>query len=500
MIFNDNFISDPDTRKIMVYSNSKDQDQEVDEIDKLLSTFECDPHLLRNVFKNMDGDDDDGTNETSNCSDFSGNELPMVTPPMIKQIRKMKVLPDNQRFVQHDYIDFSQSDKEEILDKFNPLTGDTYESIILAGELNNLALIERRKIGAKRIGLRDIRTFPVKLHEMLHDEICQDIIEWLPHGRSFVVLDQEKLVNTILPCYLKREVKFNSFMRQLQLWGFVRIQDQSYYHQCFLRGMPGLVRRIELLSRKDNGGKKLVPNPDGEPNFYELAKYRPLPESIVVGNVEADNNLSNIDMSDNLSTVELSVEPFEPVLEMKATGYLNGNEPFEIFDSVPRSEPVHRLSSREESESYEGQERYLQPGEWQHTAKRRHSMFASSTDRNYFSSQLRSYYPHGPDSTYSYQNYHLSTDSYCYPNRGDINNVKEYDQEHHELRGYYDRVAHCHHANQFQNNFSSHGDFETMMSTSRRMPRSSILRDHPIRCKCQLCNSKCDTMKRRKSC
>lgn len=65
------------------------------------------------------------------------------------------------------------------------------------------------------------------------------------------------------------------------LWGFKRITNGidsgAYYHQLFLRQKPGLVRKMSLAKCKYAvKGTRPMRNPNDEPNFYKLAKIRPL--------------------------------------------------------------------------------------------------------------------------------------------------------------------------------------------------------------------------------
>ena len=113
--------------------------------------------------------------------------------------------------------------------------------------------------------------FPLKLHEILshieHDG-HDDIIGWLPHGRSFKIHKQKEFVQTVLPKYFVMTKK-SSFLRQLNLYGFNRLSgigpDQgSYCHEKFLRGLKYLSRRMSR--QKVNGNViRAAGNPDDEP-------------------------------------------------------------------------------------------------------------------------------------------------------------------------------------------------------------------------------------------
>ncbi|CAJ1946054.1 unnamed protein product [Cylindrotheca closterium] len=122
--------------------------------------------------------------------------------------------------------------------------------------------------------------FPLKLHETLtqiENDGHDDIIGWMPHGRSFKIHKQKEFAEIILPRYFVMTKK-SSFLRQLNLYGFNRFSagpDQgSYYHEKFLRGMKFLCRR--MTRQKVNGNRiRSAGNPDEEP---VLSSYPQCPD------------------------------------------------------------------------------------------------------------------------------------------------------------------------------------------------------------------------------
>lgn len=92
--------------------------------------------------------------------------------------------------------------------------------------------------------------FPWKLHDMLKTSVAADkesVVAWLPHGKAFKVYNVPEFVAGILPSFFK-QTKYKSFQRQLNLWGFERIQNGpekgAYYHPQFLRDDPGLCKHL----------------------------------------------------------------------------------------------------------------------------------------------------------------------------------------------------------------------------------------------------------------
>jgi HSF-type DNA-binding len=80
-----------------------------------------------------------------------------------------------------------------------------------------------------------IPTFPMKLHMMLSTPEFSHIITWLPHGRSWRILNQADFEEQVIPLFF-RHGRYSSFARQVNGWGFRRITQgddwNSYYHEA----------------------------------------------------------------------------------------------------------------------------------------------------------------------------------------------------------------------------------------------------------------------------
>jgi len=118
-------------------------------------------------------------------------------------------------------------------------------------------------------------TFPLKLMDMLSRPDLQDkVLTWSDQGTAWRVIDS-KALEVILPQYFKHS-SYLSFSRQVQLWGFTRINDGLlkgfYYHKMFLRENPSLCKWIQRVVKKTS----LTKTRPGEPDFYKM------------GNVEND--------------------------------------------------------------------------------------------------------------------------------------------------------------------------------------------------------------------
>jgi HSF-type DNA-binding len=77
------------------------------------------------------------------------------------------------------------------------------------------------KLDSKSSKKKDI--FPQKLMEILSDSAHSEIITWLPHGRSFVMIRPDMFTEQVLPKYMpsvdsRASTKYPSFTRKLNRW------------------------------------------------------------------------------------------------------------------------------------------------------------------------------------------------------------------------------------------------------------------------------------------
>merc|ERR1712196_589205 len=97
-----------------------------------------------------------------------------------------------------------------------------------------------------------LQTFPRKLMMMIEQE-DDDIIKWTDNGEAFFILDTDKITKEILPKYF-RQSKLASFQRQLNLYGFSRInkgQSQGAYQNSFFkRNRKDLLCNVKRLPGK----------------------------------------------------------------------------------------------------------------------------------------------------------------------------------------------------------------------------------------------------------
>lgn len=70
-------------------------------------------------------------------------------------------------------------------------------------------------------------TFPMKLHEIISKPEHRHIICWMPHGRSWKILDKGLLESVICKEYFNHE-SASSFNRSVNGWGFKVRMDMMF--------------------------------------------------------------------------------------------------------------------------------------------------------------------------------------------------------------------------------------------------------------------------------
>lgn len=129
-------------------------------------------------------------------------------------------------------------------------------------------------------------TFPSQVHQMISEideqassdktmKSFKKIISWQRHGMAFKIHDRQKFIDKVMPRYFSR-LKYSSWVRQLNLYGFKRIQMDgsdkgALYHENFIRGMPELSATIAKVKKSKQPPR--ANEVEKEPNF-ELMVYQ----------------------------------------------------------------------------------------------------------------------------------------------------------------------------------------------------------------------------------
>ncbi|KAL7466755.1 hypothetical protein ACHAXS_007112, partial [Conticribra weissflogii] len=126
--------------------------------------------------------------------------------------------------------------------------------------------------------------FAAKMHAILIREELSDIITWMPHGRSWKIVNPDEFEAKLLPVYFNH-TKIASFYRQANGWGFRRMlkgsDKGSFYNENFLRGLPHLAKKMARTGGvKIVDDKKLDSNIAHEPNLWMISDEHPVPETV----------------------------------------------------------------------------------------------------------------------------------------------------------------------------------------------------------------------------
>ena len=105
------------------------------------------------------------------------------------------------------------------------------------------------------------KSFPTQLWDamMTGGPMDDEAFEWLPDGKSFVVVNSEFFCQEILDRKFKQS-KYGSFVRKLHRWGFIRLTSGTgtdcFHHPLFQKSRPELVSQIKCNSRTGKDGCK----------------------------------------------------------------------------------------------------------------------------------------------------------------------------------------------------------------------------------------------------
>lgn len=148
--------------------------------------------------------------------------------------------------------------------------------------------------------------FPWKLHDMLeHAEKdgMQDIVAWTgegsSYGTSFKVFKPTIFVEKLMPQYFK-QTKYKSFQRQLNLYGYTRINEGpgkgGYKHKYFIKGNKALCQYISRQSTEEQVGSAnssgITPSVSGG-NYQTTFSPSPTPIASIAPQIGALHEMSN---------------------------------------------------------------------------------------------------------------------------------------------------------------------------------------------------------------
>jgi HSF-type DNA-binding len=105
----------------------------------------------------------------------------------------------------------------------------------------------------KKQGIKN-EAFPLKLYRLLKESEeagKDDIVSFTHTGNAFKIHHQQRFANEILPDYFRHK-RFDSFKRQLSMYGFVRIpvgpEEGAFEHRLFKRERLDLVHQMRRVA------------------------------------------------------------------------------------------------------------------------------------------------------------------------------------------------------------------------------------------------------------
>jgi hypothetical protein len=106
--------------------------------------------------------------------------------------------------------------------------------------------------------------FPHKMYDLLEDverKGLDDIVSWLPGGKSFKIHSQIGFEQSIMPLYFSGMSSYKSFRRQLNLYGIYQHRHRpnqdanAYSHELLIRGQRHLCDKIARKKTNPPGKK-----------------------------------------------------------------------------------------------------------------------------------------------------------------------------------------------------------------------------------------------------
>ena len=138
-------------------------------------------------------------------------------------------------------------------------------------------------------------TFLSKLYDILNDETYKNIIEWSEDGKKVIINDVNKLSEIVLPKFYKHR-NFSSFVRQLNLYDFHKIKDNSIKRLIFEKKQFNkncTKEEIIKINRKDKNTKETFNYDENVVDFvkkYEVSIKEQNNIKNEMNNIKKDNS------------------------------------------------------------------------------------------------------------------------------------------------------------------------------------------------------------------
>lgn len=118
------------------------------------------------------------------------------------------------------------------------------------------------------------KTFAEQLYDILEDEEHHDVLQWMPDGDSFTIVDHKKFILNKMPKLFNIR-NMSSFVRKLGRWGFSRVHEKAtrnsdiFKHPMFERGKRDQCKKkVKCVGRNANKtAPPLTPMTAGHPRY-----------------------------------------------------------------------------------------------------------------------------------------------------------------------------------------------------------------------------------------
>jgi hypothetical protein len=133
--------------------------------------------------------------------------------------------------------------------------------------------------------------FPLKLYRLVTEAEGsgkEDVVSFTREGSAFRIHHPQRFAREILPLYFRHQ-RFDSFKRQLSMYGFNRISvgpdEGAFEHRLFKKGQPDLVQQMRRVSverqqlrQQDEQGNRSVIGSEQRPTACISAASKPPPK------------------------------------------------------------------------------------------------------------------------------------------------------------------------------------------------------------------------------
>lgn len=131
------------------------------------------------------------------------------------------------------------------------------------------------------MGVNKKQTFAEELMDILENEANHDVLDWMPDGLAFTVVNHRKFTLERMPKLFKIH-NMSSFVRKLTRWGFQRVHDSDtrnsdvFKHPSFQRGKRDLLRQVKCLGVGPVGAHNVPVPPTAGPRKPQVIPLMPV--------------------------------------------------------------------------------------------------------------------------------------------------------------------------------------------------------------------------------